>query len=246
MKTKAVEVIGLNYTYPDGTPALKNINFSVAKGEALAIIGPNGAGKSTLLLHLNGILKGAGTVRIMGEPLTKKNIKWIRSRVGIVFQDPNDQLFMPTVFDDLAFGLLNAGFTREEAKKRIEHVLAELGLVGYELKTPFRLSLGEMKRVSLATVMVLNPEILILDEPTASLDPGTKWSFIELLNKIKATKIISTHDLDLVRSLCSRIILLNKGKIIAQGHSADILADKDLLKAHSLAKSAPNPHPNIK
>ncbi len=239
MRKKALEVIDLNYTYPDGTPALKNISLTVYQGESLAIIGPNGAGKSTLLLHLNGLLKGEGEVRILGEKISKENLKLIRSRVGIVFQDPNDQLFMPTVFDDLAFGLLNAGYTKEEVKKRIEAVLTELGLAGYESKPPFRLSLGEMKRVSLASVMVLRPEVLVLDEPTASLDPGTKGVFIELLNKIKATKIISTHDLDLVRWLCSRVILLDKGRIIVEGASLEILNDKELLKAHSLEPSIP-------
>jgi len=235
MKEKIVEVRNLSYVYPDGTQALKDINFSVYREEALAIIGPNGAGKSTLLLHLNGLLKAEGKVSIFGQPISKKNLKKIRLKVGIVFQDPNDQLFMPTVADDVAFGLLNAGLDKEEAEKRAWSILRSLELEQCAQKCAFHLSLGEMKKVSLATVLVLEPEILILDEPTVNLDPGTRKTFIQLLKKIPKAKIIATHDLDLVYELCSRVIVMDKGEIVAEGEALDILKNSQLLEAHSLA-----------
>lgn len=234
MKEKVVEVENLNYSYPDNTFALKNISFSVSRGESWAIIGPNGAGKSTLLLHLNGILRGEGKVKIFGEVISKENLKKIRSKVGMVFQDPNDQLFMPSVFDDIAFGPLNAGLEGSEVKRRVHTILKDLELEGYEEKPPFHLSLGEMKKVSLATVLVSKPEILVMDEPTNSLDPGTRRSFIGILKKIKKTKIIATHDLDLVYELCSGIILIDKGTVIAEGKSLYILRSKMLLEDHDL------------
>lgn len=234
MNEKVVEVENLSYSYPDNTLALKNISFSVSRGEACAIIGPNGAGKSTLLLHLNGVLKGEGKVKILGEVISKKNLKNIRSKVGMVFQDPNDQLFMPSVFDDVAFGPLNAGLEGAEVERRVHAILKDLELEGYEDKPPYHLSLGEMKKVSLATVLVLHPEILVMDEPTISLDPGTRKSFIEIIKKIKKTKIIATHDLDLVYDLCSRVILIDKGAVIGEGNSLEILKNKKLLEDHKL------------
>jgi len=234
MMGKIVELRNLSYVYPDGTQALKDISFSVYRGEALAIIGPSGAGKSTLLLHLNGILKAEGEIKIFGQPISKKVLKQIRSKVGVVFQDPNDQLFMPTVADDVAFGLLNAGLPREEVEKRVEAILRDLELDHCARKPAFHLSLGEMKKTSLATVLVLEPEILILDEPTVNLDPGTRKAMIQLLKKIKKTKIVATHDLDLVYEFCSRVILMDKGRVVAEGEALDILKDGELLKAHSL------------
>lgn len=234
MNEKVVDVENLSYSYPDRTIGLKDVSFSVFRGESRAVIGPNGAGKSTLLLHLNGILRGNGKVKIFGEGISRKDLKKIRSKVGMVFQDPNDQLFMPSVFDDIAFGPLNAGLEGAEVERRVCAILRDLELEGYEKKPPHHLSLGEMKKVSLATVLVLEPEILVLDEPTISLDPGTRKSFIEILKKIKKTKIIATHDLDLVYELCSKVILIDKGEVIAAGKSLDILKNKKLLEAHSL------------
>ncbi|MFW6140071.1 MAG: energy-coupling factor ABC transporter ATP-binding protein [Acidobacteriota bacterium] len=234
MKKIAVQVAGLNFSYPDKTNALENINFSLKEGESLGLIGPNGAGKSTLLLHLNGVLKQDGAVRILGEPIKKQNIKTIRKKVGMVFQDPNDQLFMPTVFDDVAFGPLNLGMERDRIQEKVKTTLKKLGLNGYEEKNPYHLSLGERKKVSLATVLVLEPQILVLDEPTANLDPGSKKSFISTLKNIQKTKIIASHDMDSIFDLCSRIILMNKGKIVAQGKADHILGDKNLLEANNL------------
>ncbi|MFQ6069207.1 MAG: energy-coupling factor ABC transporter ATP-binding protein [Candidatus Aminicenantales bacterium] len=234
MMEKAIEVENLNYSYPDKTPALKNINFSVSRGEVCAIIGPNGAGKSTLLLHLNGILRGEGRVKIQGEEISRKNLKKIRSKVGMVFQDPNDQLFMPHVFDDIAFGPLNMGLERAEVGRRVNSILRRLALVGSENKPSYRMSLGEMKKISLATVLVLEPEILVLDEPVSGLDPGARRTFIGILKNTKATKVIGTHDLDLAFELCSKVVLLDRGMVIARGHALEILKNKELLEAHSL------------
>jgi len=234
MKKAAVKVTGLNFSYPDKTKALENINFSLGEGESLGIIGPNGAGKSTLLLHLNGVLKQDGSVQIFGESIKKQNIKTIRKKVGVVFQDPNDQLFMPTVFDDVAFGPLNLGMDGDQIEKNVKNILIEMGLPGYEEKNPSHLSLGERKKVSLVTVLVLKPQILVLDEPTANLDPGSKKSFINTLKNIQKTKIIASHDMDSIFYLCGRIILMNKGKIVAQGKATHILRDKNLLEANNL------------
>ncbi|MGQ9673626.1 MAG: energy-coupling factor ABC transporter ATP-binding protein [Candidatus Aminicenantales bacterium] len=234
MREKAIEVIGLSYSYPDGSFALRDVSFSVYRGEACAIVGPNGAGKSTLLLHLNGILRGRGIVRICEEEIADKNLKKIRARVGMVFEDPRDQLFMPTVYDDLAFGLANMGLERAEIEKRIEAILKELKLEGCESRPSHRLSAGERKKASLATVLVLEPEVLVLDEPTANLDPGAKKSFLSILEKLTMTKVIATHDLELVRRLCSRVILLDQGRIIAQGSVQEILGNEKLLEAHRL------------
>jgi len=236
MKQKIIEVKDLNFSYPDNTKALKNIDFSVFQGENLAIIGPNGAGKSTLLLHLNGVLRGEGSVSIFGEKLSKDNIKNIRAKVGLVFQDPNDQLFMPTVFDDIAFGLLNLGMDREKIVFKVNQVISDLGLNAYKKKAPHHLSLGEKKKVSLATVLVLEPEILVFDEPTISLDPGSRRVFVEIIKKIPKTKtkIIATHDIDLAWKVCPRVLLLDKGRVITEGNARDVLMDKELLESHHL------------
>lgn len=234
MKEIAVSVRNLSFSYPEKKRVLDNVNFSVGGGESWGIIGPNGAGKSTLLLHLNGVLRGEGEVIILGETVKKENLKWVRSRVGIVFQDPNDQLFMPTVFDDIAFGPLNLGWEKEWVKIRVKKVLEELGLEGYEERNPFRLSLGEKKKISLATVLILEPEIIVLDEPTANLDPGAKKKFLQLLEKISKTKIMATHDLDSVWRVCSQVMLMNKGQIVAEGRTEEILEDKNLLVKNNL------------
>jgi len=234
MKKTAIQVIDLSFSYPDQTKALENINFSLEKGGSLGIIGPNGAGKSTLLLHLNGVLKKDRTVKVFGEFIIKDNIKSIRKDVGIVFQDPNDQLFLPTVFDDVAFGPLNLGMDRDHIRNKVIGTLKDLDLSGYERKNPSLLSLGEKKKLSLATVLVLEPQIIVLDEPTANLDPGSKKSFISTLQKIPATKIIASHDMDSIYNLCRSIILMNDGIIVAQGKAEHILQDKELLESNNL------------
>ena len=203
----------------------------------MALVGPNGAGKSTLLLHLNGILRSNGVVKVFGRTVDDKNLKWLRSKVGLVFQNPDDQLFSPTVFDDVAFGPINMGYSEAEVRESVTRALDEVGMTGYEQRSPHHLSVGEKKRIAIATVLAMNPEILVIDEPTANLDPGSKWSLIGLLKTLPMTKIVASHDLELVQALCQRTIILDQGKVIADGATEHILADIPLLVAHGLAPS---------
>jgi cobalt/nickel transport system ATP-binding protein len=232
---KVIEIKNLSFTYPDGHRGLKNVNLVVCPGENVAVIGPNGAGKSTLLLHLNGILRGNSTVKICGLTVVEKNLKEIRKKVGLIFQDPEDQLFSLNVFDDVAFGPINMGYSESEVKRRVAQALEWVGMVGYEQRSPHHLSVGEKKRIAIATVLALGPEILVIDEPTSNLDPRSKWSLVELLNQLPITKIIATHDLELVRALCHRTVVMDEGKIAADGKTENILDDIHLLKAHGLA-----------
>ena len=232
---KVIEIGNLSFTYPDGHHGLRDIDLVVYAGETVAVIGPNGAGKSTLLLHLNGILRGNSTVKICGLPVEEKNLKEIRRKVGLVFQDPEDQLFSPTVFDDVSFGPINMGYSELEVKQRVAQALGWVVMGGYEQRSPHHLSVGEKKRIALATVLSLNPEILVLDEPTSNLDPRTKWSLITLLGQLPVTKIVAGHDLELVRALCQRVVVLDEGKIVAEGSTASILSNISLLRAHGLA-----------
>ncbi len=236
MSERAISITNLSHTYPDGTPGLRGISLDIIRGESVGIIGPNGAGKTTLLLHLNGIFMSKnGNVEILGKEIRKENIKGIRRSVGLVFQDPNDQLFMPTVFDDVAFGPLNMGYSEAEVRQCVARALDWVGMTGYEPRSPHHLGVGEKKRIAIATVLAMTPEILVIDEPTANLDPGSKWSLIELLRGLSITKIIATHDLELVRVLCQRTIVLDKGRVITDGTTKHILVDKPLLCAHELA-----------
>ncbi|MFH1382860.1 MAG: ABC transporter ATP-binding protein [Chloroflexota bacterium] len=235
MVEEVVRIDGLSFNYPDGQGALTRVNLTIYQGETVALIGPNGAGKSTLLLHLNGILRTDGVVKIFGQPVADKNLRWVRSKVGLVFQNPDDQLFSPTVFDDVAFGPINLGYDEAEVRQAVARALESVGLTGFEKRSSHHLSIGEKKRVAMATVLAMSPEILGIDEPTSNLDPRSKWSLIELLRKLPATKIIATHDLELVQALCSRTIILDGGRIIADDATESILADKPLLRAHGLA-----------
>ncbi len=231
----AIVIKNLSYTYPDGTNALRNVSIEIYKGESIAIIGPNGAGKSTLLSHLNGIIENnKGHIEIMGERLNKKNIRKIRERVGLVFQDPEDQLFMSTVFDDVAFGPINMGMSEELVRKRVKLALKKVGLVGYEDKCPHHLSYGEKKRVALATIFSMHPKILLLDEPTANLDPKARRKTIELINGYNSVKIISSHDIEMLIETCDRVFLLDKGRLVAKGDPRSIFTNEKLLAVHSL------------
>jgi len=232
---RAVEIEKLSFSYPDGQQGLKDITLVVYPGENLAVIGPNGAGKSTLLLHLNGILRGNSTVKIFGLSVEEKNLKEIRRKVGLVFQDPEDQLFSPTVFDDVAFGPINMGYSESEVKQRVTEALNWVGMIGYEQRSPHHLSIGEKKKIAIATVLSLSPELLVLDEPSSNLDPRSKWSLIELLRQLPKTKIVAAHDLELVKALCQRTIILDEGKVVAEGDTTSIINDVPLLKAHGLA-----------
>lgn len=231
---KVIEIKNLSFNYPDGQQGLKNVDFVVCSGENVAVIGPNGAGKSTLLLHLNGILRGNSTVKICGLVMEDKNLKEIRKRVGLVFQDPEDQLFSLNVFDDVAFGPINMDYSESEVRQRVIRALEWVGMGGYEQRSPHHLSFGEKKRIAIATVMSLDPEVLVIDEPTSNLDPRGKWSLIELLKQLPMTKIIATHDLELVSALCHRTVVMYEGKVVADGGTEAILGDNPLLKEYGL------------
>ncbi len=234
MQKKIIEVKNLSYSYPDGTHALKDISLEVFEGETLGIIGPNGAGKSTFLLHLNGILKGKGYIKVLDMDFNDKNLKSIRSKVGIVFQDPDNQLFMPTVFEDVAYGPLNMDMTKVEVEEAVINALKKVDMLYAMKRISHHLSFGEKKRVSISTVLSMNPEVLVLDEPSSNLDPKHRRELINLLKSLEITKIIATHDLDMVLDLCSRVILFNKGTIVADGETIKILNDKELLESNDL------------
>lgn len=231
---KAIEIDNLYFTYPDGTSVLKGINLKVKKGETIAVVGPNGAGKSTLLLHLNGTLKGTGAIKIFGQSVEDADIKEIRRRVGLVFQDPDDQLFCPTVFDDVAFGPINMGLPRDEVVTRTQDALKQVGMEDFEKKSAHHLSLGQKKRVSIATVLSMNPDILAIDEPSSNLDPKSRRMVIEVLAGLPVTKIIITHDLLLAAELSDRAVILNRGKVAVDGKLRSIFSNADLLESHDL------------
>jgi cobalt/nickel transport system ATP-binding protein len=232
----AVEISNLKYRYPDGREALKGLSLSIAEGESVAIVGPNGAGKSTLLLHLNGLLEPEeGDVRICGVPVIRENLKEIRRKVGLVFQNPDDQLFCASVFDDVAFGPLNLGLDAEEVKRRVAESLAEVGISGYEECSPHHLSFGEKKLISIATVLSMRPEILAFDEPLSNLDPRASFALLRTIKGLKATKLIVTHDLAFAAMATERAAILNGGRVVAEGPTAEILSDAALLRANGLA-----------
>jgi len=236
----AVQVANLRYNYPDGKEALRGISFSISQWECVGIVGPNGSGKSTLLLHLNGILPdlldGSSAVSINGKIITKNNISNIRKEVGLLFQDPDDQLFCPTVFEDVAFGPRQLGFTEEEIRICVQRSLAQTELFGFENRFPYHLSSGEKRRVCLAGVLACEPHVLALDEPTSNLDPRGKRNLHHILKSLPVTKIIATHDLEMVVELCNRTIILDEGIIIADGPTTELLGNEELMLQHGLEK----------
>jgi len=232
--TVAVELTHLTYSYPDGTKALEDISFSIGEGERVAIIGANGAGKSTLLLHLNGIIEAGSAVQVFGLSAEKKNLKEIRRSAGLVFQNPDDQLFSPTLYDDVAFGPRNYSIDENKIEKIVDEALDSVGLNGERSKPPFHLSIGQKKRGAIASVLALSPKILLLDEPSTSLDPKGKREISTLLKEREGTQIIVTHDLDLAFNLTTRTILLSNGKKVADGITSEIVKNLELLKKHSL------------
>ena len=232
---KAIAVENLHFSYPDGRQALKGVSMTVWVGESVGIIGPNGAGKSTLLLHLNGIYRGQGRVEVLGLPVSDGNIKTIRSKVGLVFQNPDDQLFSPTVFDDVAFGPLSMRLPEDEVRRRVSHALDAVGMAGYGERVPHHLSIGEKKRIAIATVLSMRPQILLLDEPTSNLDPAGRWHLIELLRQLPVTKVVASHDLGMVAQLCPRTIIMSEGRAVSDGPTAEIISDVPLLQAHGLS-----------
>ncbi|NPV29623.1 MAG: ATP-binding cassette domain-containing protein [Firmicutes bacterium] len=237
-----IEVEDLHFRYHDGTPALQGITLKIDQGEKVAILGPNGAGKSTLLLHLNGIYHAQqGVVRVAGEKITRANENWVRGKVGLVFQDPDDQVFSPTVWDDVAFGPLNQGLDRTTVEARVMEALRAVGMWDLRARAPHHLSYGQKKRVAIAGILAMNPEIIILDEPTAFLDPAGQRALFEILEKLHArgkTIIIATHDVDLAAEWATSVIFLKEGKLLAQG-------DTSLLVEDSLVREADLRHPIV-
>jgi len=237
MSHHIVEVQDLNHTYADGTQAVNGISFRIHHGESVAVVGANGAGKSTLLLHLNGYLTPqSGKVRIGDFPLTKETVRDIRKTVGMIFQNPDDQLFMPTVYDDVAFGPLNLGLPPAEVESRVEDALSRTSTTHLRQRPPYRLSGGEKRAVAIASVLAMSPDILVMDEPSSNLDPKARRTLIKLLDGFKHTKIIATHDLDMVLDLCERTIVIRDGRVMADGPTGDIFQDVDLLEESHLEK----------
>jgi len=243
-----IEVEELDFAYPDGRKALSDISFRVEPGETVGLIGPNGAGKSTLLLHLNGLLGmplTAGRIRIDGLEMVANQMSEIRRRVGFLFQDPDDQLFSSTVAEDVAFGPLQLGLPDGEVHARVAQSLAAVKLTGFESRAPHHLSLGEKKRVCLAGVWACDPQVLVFDEPTANFDPRGRREFIELCRSLTATKIIASHDLEMILALCQRVLVLDQGRLVASGQTRAILSDEPLMLRHGLEKPHSLSHPHL-
>lgn len=231
----SIEIDHLTFAYPDGHPALDDVSLIIQPGEKVALIGPNGAGKSTLILHLNGILTGKGFVRVCGLDISQPgNLNRIRAMVGLVFQSPDDQLFSPTVYDDVAFGPLYQGLLLEEVNQRATDALNAVRMSAYIQRVSHHLSVGEKKRIAIATVLSMNPEVLVLDEPTAGLDPRARRSLINLLREMPLTMLVSTHDMHLVRDLFPRMIIMDEGRIVADGQTEQLLYNTALLEQHGL------------
>jgi len=232
-----VELQNATFSYPDGTEALRGISCLIEAGEAVGLVGGNGAGKSTLLQHLNGCLTpSSGEVKIGGDSIVRDTLAEIRRRVGVVFQDPDDQLFMPTVFDDVAFGPLNLELPTDEVETRVQTALERVGMQHLSDRPPHKLSGGEKRAVSIATILAVSPDIIVLDEPSSNLDPRGRRRLIKLLRDLEQTRIIATHDLEMVVEVCERVIVLDEGRVIAEGPVTEILNDEELMLKHGLER----------
>jgi cobalt/nickel transport system ATP-binding protein len=230
----AVRAVGLSYSYPNGQPALRGVDLHVKHGERVAILGPNGAGKTTLMLHLNGLKRGSGRLEVAGLEVGDGTLAQLRAQVGLVFQDPDDQLFMPTVGEDVAFGPLNQDLPREEVERRVNEALASVRMEGAVERAPYQLSMGERRRVAIATVLATSPSLLVLDEPSANLDPRARRELLDVLASIDHTMLLTTHDLPLAAELCERAVILAGGRIVADGGCHELLADTELLAEYDL------------
>ena len=230
----SIEVQDLSFAYPDGHLALQDVSLSIQPDEKVALVGPNGAGKSTLLLHLNGILSGQGSVRVCDVDASQGNLGRLRAMVGLVFQSPEDQLFSPTVFDDVAFGPLYQGLPPDNVQKRVSEALDIVQMSGYTQRVSHHLSMGEKKRIAIATVLSMKPEVLVLDEPTAGLDPRSRRSLINFLRDLPMTMLVSTHDMLMVHDLFPRMVIMDEGRIVADGLTGELMRDVGLLEAHGL------------
>jgi cobalt/nickel transport system ATP-binding protein len=237
-ESRSLDVRGVSYAYPDGHVALRGVDLAVGRGERVALLGPNGAGKTTLVLHLNGILHGGGGAVSVGgldvDPQDRKRLAEIRRRVGIVFQDPDDQLFLPTVAEDVAFGPANLGLRGPDLTRRVEQALAAVGMAEHRDRAPHHLSFGQRRRVAVATVLAMHPEILVLDEPSSNLDPASRRELAEILRGLDVTVLMVTHDLPYALELCPRAVIIDDGRIVADGQTRDLLADAELMARHRL------------
>jgi cobalt/nickel transport system ATP-binding protein len=231
-----LRIESLHFSYPDGHTALQDVSLNLCAGEKVALVGPNGAGKSTLMLHLNGILTGEGTISVGGMALEKKNLPVIRAMVGMVFQNPDDQLFSPTVFEDVAFGPLHMGLPEDEVRRRVDAALQRVRMESYAERLSHHLSVGEKKRIAIATVLSMDPQVLVLDEPSAGLDPRARRALINLLREMPITMLVSTHDLAMAREVFPRMVIMDEGRIVADGSTAELMKDEKLLEAHGLEK----------
>ncbi len=246
----ALQVEHLRFAWADGTPALHDVTFAVGEHERVGLVGPNGAGKSTLLLHLNGLLperwSGPPAVRVFGEPVAPPRLAEVRAQVGLLFQDPDDQLFCPTVEEDVAFGPLQLGLPASAIRERVRDALARVGLPGFETRHPQRLSVGEKRRVCLAGVLACEPRLLVLDEPTSGLDPRGRRELEGLLAALPVAQLVATHDLELVVRLCSRVVVLDRGRVVAEGPPRHVFDDEALMLAHGLERPhlLRHPHPH--
>jgi len=234
--TNVLSVHDLHFSYHDGHEALRGVSFEMCPGDKVALVGPNGAGKSTLMLHLNGILNGRGDVTVRDKRISRDNLPAIRAMVGLVFQNPDDQLFSPTVFEDVAFGPLHMGLPKDEVEQRVMSALQAVRMSAYRDRLSHHLSVGEKKRIAIATVLSMNPQILVLDEPSAGLDPRARRTLINLLRELPITMLVSTHDMKLVDELFPRTIVMDEGLIVADGKTKEILSDEKFLNEHGLEK----------
>jgi cobalt/nickel transport system ATP-binding protein len=236
----SIQVERLVFAYPDGRQALYGVDFTVAKGERVALLGPNGAGKTTLVLHLNGILgsvaggTGSGRIRVGGSDLHRQHLAEVRRKVGLVFQDPDDQLFMPTVRDDVAFGPANLGLRGAELEDRVHEALVQVGMQDHADIAPHHLSYGQRRRVAVATVLAMRPEVLVLDEPSSNLDPASRRELADILSGLDVTLLMITHDLPYALQLCDRSLLMDGGRIVADGPTRELLGEPELMTAHRL------------
>lgn len=230
----AIHASGVTYSYPNGHDALRGIDLHVRHGERVAVLGPNGAGKTTFMLHLNGLMIGSGALEVAGVAVSSKSVGELRARVGLVFQDPDDQLFMPTVEEDVAFGPLNMGLDRDESRLRVTEALAAVRMQHVAGRAPHQLSMGERRRVAIATVLAMRPKLLVLDEPSANLDPRARRDLLGVLASIERTMLVTTHDLPLAAELCERAVILAEGRVVADGPCHTLLANAELLAANDL------------
>jgi cobalt transport protein ATP-binding subunit len=226
----------LHFSYPDGHNALRGVSLEINHGEKVALVGPNGAGKSTLMLHLNGILEGEGDITVAGLPLNKNSLPDIRAKVGLVFQNPDDQLFSPTVFEDVAFGPLHMGLPEAEVRRRVTAALEQVDMLDLAERLSHHMSMGQKKKVAIATVLSMEPELLVFDEPSAGLDPRGRRMLINLLRDLPLTMLVSTHDMLLVKELFPRMVIMDEGRIVADGPTAALMNDAALLEAHGLER----------